>query len=143
MRSPTDVVFDTNILVDWLNRRAHEEIILGAGIVRYMSAVVLMELRVGAGDRRSLRVVDQLSRQFTSAGRVIAPTPKQFDEAGTLLRRLKSAGREIRRASLVNDLLIALSARRVGATLYTQDRDFESLGHLVGIQVVFPPKPHP
>lgn len=33
------------------------------------------------------------------------------------------AGREVRRASLVNDVLIALTARRLGAALYTGDAE--------------------
>jgi predicted nucleic acid-binding protein len=51
-----------------------------------------------------------------------------FDEAGLVLRALRLAGREIRRASLVNDVLIALTARSIGAMLYTADaEDFESI----------------
>ncbi len=33
----------------------------------------------------------------------------------------------MRRASLVNDVLIALTARAIGATLYTADGDFEAI----------------
>jgi predicted nucleic acid-binding protein len=34
----------------------------------------------------------------------------------------------VRRAALVNDVLIALTARSIGATLYTADRgDFEAI----------------
>jgi len=41
---------------------------------------------------------------------------------------LRLAGHEIRRASLVNDLLIALTARQMGATVYTSDlQDFEAI----------------
>jgi predicted nucleic acid-binding protein len=34
---------------------------------------------------------------------------------------------EVRRASLVNDVLIAQSARAIGATVITRDRDYEQL----------------
>jgi predicted nucleic acid-binding protein len=50
------------------------------------------------------------------------------DEAGLVLRALRMAGREVRRASLVNDVLIALTARTTGATLYTAAaEDFEAI----------------
>jgi hypothetical protein len=51
-----------------------------------------------------------------------------LDEAGLVLRVLPSGGCEIRRASLVNDLLIALTARQLGATVYTASvQDFEAI----------------
>ena len=91
-------------------------------------AVVQMELRVGAITRRAGQELDQLVRTYAAAGRVVAPSPHQFDEAGAVLRTFRSRGREIRRASLVNDLLIALTARRIGATVYTYDTaDFEAI----------------
>lgn len=38
------------------------------------------------------------------------------------------AGQEVRRASLVNDVLIALTARQLGATLCTaDDEDFRAI----------------
>jgi predicted nucleic acid-binding protein len=59
---------------------------------------------------------------------LVAPSPSQFDEAGLVLRALRLAGREIRQASLVNDVLIALTARHLGATLYSGDvEDFEAI----------------
>jgi predicted nucleic acid-binding protein len=36
-------------------------------------------------------------------------------------------GREIRRASLVHDVLIAHTARALGATLFTADTDYEAI----------------
>jgi len=51
-----------------------------------------------------------------------------FERAGSLLRRLKLAGREVRSAAFVNDVLIALSARSIGATVVTSNvRDFEAI----------------
>jgi predicted nucleic acid-binding protein len=52
---------------------------------------------------------------------LIAPSPAAWASAGPLLRRLRGAGREVRRASFVNDVLIALTARDLGATVVTND----------------------
>ncbi len=124
----TKVLLDTNVYVGWLNHGRHEPLMLGPGFVRYLSSVVLMELRVGSATRPARRLLDQLVRAYAGAARVIAPSPSVFDEAGLVLRALRTAGREIRHASLVNDVLIALTARTLGATLYTGDaEDFKAI----------------
>ena len=55
--------------------------------------------------RTARRLLDQLLRAHAVSGRVIAPAPPVFDEAGLVLRALRMAGRDIRRASLVGGLL--------------------------------------
>jgi len=67
-------------------------------------------------------------RAHAASARLVAPSAPVFDEAGFVLRALRMAGREVRHASLVNDVLIALTARRLGATLYTGDaEDFRAI----------------
>lgn len=124
------VLLDTNLYIGWLNRGIHEDLMIGPGLVRYLSAVVQMELRAGATTLPARRAVDHLSRAYRSAGRIVAPDAEVFDHAGRTLRRLREAGREVRRASLVNDVndvLIALSARSLGATVLTADEDYDAI----------------
>jgi predicted nucleic acid-binding protein len=124
----TKLLLDTNLYVGWLNDGRHEGLVVGPGFVRYLSSVVQMELRAGARTRPAWRVLDQLVRAHASSARLIAPSPPVFDEAGLVLQALRMAGREVRRASLVNDVLIALTARSLGATLYTADgEDFKAI----------------
>ncbi|MBI2897821.1 MAG: PIN domain-containing protein [Deltaproteobacteria bacterium] len=112
---------DTNVYIDWMNAGLREDLVLGRGYVRYLSAVVAMELRVGARTRAASRSLDKLLEGYEAAGRLIAPSSSVFRRAGAVLARLHSAGREVRRASLVGDVLIALTCRGFGATLYTAD----------------------
>jgi predicted nucleic acid-binding protein len=121
------VVLDTNLYIDWLNEGLHEELMVGPGFVRYLSGVVQMELRAGARMLPARRAVDHLVRAYRAAGRIVVPDAAMFDLAGRTLRLLRDAGREVRRASLVNDTLIALSARALGATLLTADADYEAI----------------
>ena len=124
----TKLILDTNVYIDWFDRGLHEALVVGPGFVRYLSSVVQMELRTGATTRRARQLLDQVVRAHAASGRVVAPLPAQFDEAGLALQALRLAGREIRRASLVNDLLIALTARQIGAIVYTRDfEDFEAI----------------
>ena len=124
----TKVILDTNVYVGWLRRRAHADLLLGREVVRYLSAVVIMELRAGIVSRRGERALDQLLRPYAEAGRILAPSASIFHRAGQVLRRLRAGGRDVRRASLVGDVLIALTARASGATVWTADAgDFQAI----------------
>jgi len=117
------VLFDTCVYVDWLSQGRHEELMLGPGLVRYLSAVVAMELRAGVSHRASRDAVTSLTRAYRSAGRLVVPSGEVFERAGAVLRQLKLAGREVRQASLCNDVLIALTARSIGAIVVTANVD--------------------
>jgi predicted nucleic acid-binding protein len=129
------IVLDTNLYVGWMNAGLYESLMIGPGHVRYLSAVVQMELRIGASRLPARRAIDQLVRAYRASGRLTAPDAALFDEAGRTLRKLKDEGREIRRASLVNDVLIAHSARSLGATVVTADRDFEAIRSFVDVEL--------
>jgi predicted nucleic acid-binding protein len=122
------ILLDTNLYIDWLNQGAREALLLGPDLVRYLSAVVVLELRAGASTRRARHAVDKLVRAYGSGGRLVAPAPNVFDRAGSVLRKLRLAGREVRSAALVNDVLIALTARSLGATVVTANTsDFRAI----------------
>jgi predicted nucleic acid-binding protein len=125
------VVLDTNLYIDWMNRGLREAFMIGPGFLRYLSAVVQMELRVGARTLPARRAVDQILRAYRTAGRLVAPDGQLFDSAGRTLRALREKGREVRRSSLVNDVLIAHTARSLGATVVTADRDYEEIASVL------------
>lgn len=121
-------VLDTNIYIDWINRGLHEAVAVGPGYVRFLSSVVLMELRAGARAGRATRALDRIVRAHEAGNRLAVPSATVFDETGSVLARLARRGIETRRASLVNDVLIALTCRSIGATLYTANgKDFETI----------------
>jgi predicted nucleic acid-binding protein len=97
------------------------EWIEGPGYVRHASAIVLMELSAATSAPRTAPVIDELRHAAEVTGRLHAPSRGVWQRAGVVLRQLRAAGFETRRASLVNDVLIALSARELGATLVTRD----------------------
>jgi predicted nucleic acid-binding protein len=124
------VLPDTNVLIDWFNEGRYGEILLARGVLKYLSAVVLLELESGAFDRRDQRLIEQLARAFEQSGRIIAPLATDYREGGKVLRKLQQEkGYDLRKAySLANDVLIALSARRIGAMILTQNaKDFEAI----------------
>jgi predicted nucleic acid-binding protein len=129
------VVLDTNLYIGWLNAGLHESVMIGPGLVRYLSAVVQMELRVGATTLPARRAVDRLVRGYEAGGRHVAPARALFESAGRTLRMLKDSGRETRRGSLVGDVLIAHTARSLGAAVLTGDRDFEAIRSVLDFEL--------
>jgi len=115
------VLIDTNLYIDWMNAGRHEAVMIGPGLVRHLSVVVVMELEAGARTLAARRAVKQLADTFARVDRLAAPSSAAFRRAGPLLRSLRARGREIRRAAFVNDVLIALTARELGATVMTND----------------------
>jgi predicted nucleic acid-binding protein len=121
------LVVDSSIYIDWLNARRHEEVLFRRGDVKYLSAVVLMELRAGAFSTTDRRLLQNLETAFLRMGRILTPTASVFAQAGDVLRRLQADhGYRVKRSrSIVDDVLIALSARSIGAVVATQNaRDF-------------------
>jgi len=118
------VLLDTNLFIDWMNTRSRDDLIVGPGYARYLSGIVLMELRAGARTRPASRALDSLFRAYRDAGRLVLPGAAIFDGAGRALQKLRRLGAvDVRGAAIVHDVLIALSARSIGATVLTRDAD--------------------
>jgi predicted nucleic acid-binding protein len=95
--------------------------------VTVLSAVVAYELRVNAFNELTRRLVDEWVRPMERSGRVVAPTFSDWLEAASIVTRIYERDRRWRSKlpSLLNDVLIALCARRVGATVITHNgQDF-------------------
>ena len=95
--------------------------------ITVLSAVVAYELRVNAFNDRTRRFVDGWVRPMERTGRVVAPTFSDWLEAADIVTRVFARDRSWRSKlpGMLNDVLIALCARRVGATLITYNaQDF-------------------
>jgi predicted nucleic acid-binding protein len=91
----------------------------------YFSSVVAQELLAGARSPAARRRVEILYRPFERVGRVVTPSHRQWKDAGGILAKVLDERRDLKSKlpALVNDCLLALSARSLGATLYTRNRD--------------------
>jgi predicted nucleic acid-binding protein len=122
-------ILDTNIYIDHWERGLYQETlenIRRAYIIRH-SAVVLSELRRGARGRDAERLVTSL---FELATVTWEPLARDWWEAGRLVRKIgdKQNWGINKRRDFQNDALIALTARRHGATVVTANSsDFELL----------------
>ena len=131
-------ILDTNIYIGHWEKGLYQEFLetlRQAYIIRH-SAVVLSELRRGARTRDAERLVMMLYRLARICWE---PTRSDWWEAGRLVRKIGDQERweTSKRRDFQNDALIALTARRYGATVVTTDRgDFELLAHELPITVL-------
>jgi predicted nucleic acid-binding protein len=90
-----------------------------------VSGVVAEELYAGAMDDFAIRLVDRYIGALREVGRVITPTFDDWTAAGKLIARITRNERGLKSKAqlLVNDVLIALCAQHLGATLFTFNRD--------------------
>ncbi len=136
------VVVDTNLYIDWLNVGRHDDILFQQNAVKYLSAVVVLELYAGAFVPRDRRIIRRVVAAFSRAARVLVPSGAVYEDAGHVLRALQqSHGYQVAKArSLVNDVLIALSARSIGATVVTNNgRDFAAIREIRPFALIIVP----
>jgi predicted nucleic acid-binding protein len=97
----------------------------------YLSSIVLLELYTGAHDAAQIQWIDNhLRLPFRARERIVSPMVNDYTRAGQILAELqRTKGYDLRKSyGLQNDVLIALTARRIGATVITKNRrDYEEI----------------
>ncbi|HEY7553620.1 MAG TPA: PIN domain-containing protein [Candidatus Binatia bacterium] len=124
------IVIDTNIYIDWINDGLYETVIFQRDAVKHLSAIVMMELGAGAFSPPDRKIVRDLASVFARVGRILTPTVSMYQDAAEVLRQLQVSFHYTLPSAhgLANDVLIALSARSIGAVVFTQnDRDFSAI----------------
>ena len=104
-----------------------------------LSAVVLHELLAGAEDARLRHHIEtQFAALFRARGRLLAPSARTWERAAAAdraLRRDKRNAARLERRGFLNDLLIALTAREIGATVLTRNLDdFSLIATVTGVR---------
>ncbi len=114
-------ILDTSVYVDNLRSGRFRQEILDLKFVVRLSAVVLAELSRGARSRDMKSFVENLAKNL----RIIAPTERDWIQSGQIVNRLVAAkGFDIHKTREIHfDVLIALTARRIGAYLVTCNGD--------------------
>jgi predicted nucleic acid-binding protein len=114
-------IVDTSIYVDLLRHGRFRDELIALPLLVRNSAVVLSELRRGAMLPKEHRWLEELESNHP----VLFPGQWEWRRSGEILQKLrKSHGFDARKLrDLHFDALIALTARAVGATLITCNRD--------------------
>ncbi len=129
---PAKALLDTSVYLSFLRKdgEIHDFGFLVRPTLLYMSSVVFAELYAGAKDRPTIRLLERLYRTFDRLDRVISPDRQVWFETAQLLQQfgLHHGFEETGLARLTHDVLIALSARKLGAMVFTRNRrDFERI----------------
>lgn len=130
IRTPKDrkVLFDTKVYIEAIQVGAEADayqLLLSSLPRTYVSAVVVQELYTGTLDAFGKRLVEGFVRQTEKTGRIIIPTYGDWKETGRILAKIgrQEPAQRTRMPRLVNDVLLAMSAVQIGATLFTFDRE--------------------
>jgi len=118
-------VLDTNCFIDAARApaaaSAFAEFCAWAAPNLYLSTVVAAELRAGAGNARSRRILErEVLGPYLRRGRILNPSAAAWTGLGkTLASLVERDGLVLRqmRRSFVFDILVACSCREAGATL--------------------------
>jgi predicted nucleic acid-binding protein len=135
---PARYIFDTNIYIQcMLNREfaiQHAKSYASYLPATFVSSVVAQELLVGCTDELAIRRVQNFLTPFERIGRIINPVYQDWKDAAHTVVKIGLRRRDLKskKIALINDVMIALSCRRIGATLVTlNSQDFEAIRGLI------------
>jgi predicted nucleic acid-binding protein len=121
-----DLLFDTVVYIRF-TRSENYSWLADTRVFRrtILTAVVAAELYAGTSNRAEKLYLDDLCRMHRVAGTFSVPTAAAWMHTGILLRRARRVFGEMPFVAHFRDLLIALEAARLKATLVTENaRDF-------------------
>ena len=114
----------------------------------YMSAVVIEELTAGAQDGSELKELLAAFKTYKEADHLLVPTGEDWYEAGKVIYALQQGNKSKKtgdkppmlpeiRCRMINDVLIARSAKRAGVTVVTYNmRHFEQIQRYCNVKLV-------
>jgi len=136
---PFKALCDTSVYIPFINKGIiHPIFAESTRPVLYMSMVVLAELYAGSHDANSIKLVDRLYNTFLGVGRLIVPNDEDWRKTGMVMAKLgQKYGFEAKYISKIqNDVLIACSARRIGAFVVTQNKiDFQRIKEFIDFRI--------
>lgn len=107
-----------------------------------LSAVVVHELQVGTRTAGARRRLGALIEVFHTRRRLHVPTYRTWQMAAVIdqdLRQLGGYTASLAQRSFANDILLAATARELGATIVTRNlADFAIIGRVVSVKAVAP-----
>jgi len=132
LNTMSKLLLDTMIYIDFINAEKYQEWVYVKDYTTriYLSGIVLLELYIGARTQGEIHKIDNLQRSFEKRKRIVLPADRDYILAGQILAQLqRTKGYDLKKCYwLQNDVLIALTARRIGATVVTANRrDYEEI----------------
>lgn len=105
----------------------------------FFSSVVAQELFSGVINEIGRKNVESIVTPFEKTGRIVTPGYAVWKETGQVLSRLRAEKPQIRSklSLMINDTLIALSAKSIGAFVVTlNSSDFKAIKSVVNFSYI-------
>lgn len=128
-------IIDTSVYVQHFRKGLYKKELQECGFLLRQSSVVLAEIYRGCRTEEERAQIDELAKNFP----LITPTDKNWIESGVLLSKLgkKQGYSPDKLRDLHFDVLIALTARNIGARVITVNRrDFEEIQKLKDFKLI-------
>ena len=134
------VTFDANIFIRYERQPFPRSF--------YMSAVVLQELVAGASDATAIKDFERLRHEYRKANKLLVPNEEDWWHAGLVLNALQRGRRSKKtrripkisvaeRNRIINDVLIARTAKRAGVIVVTDNvSDFRKIRNFCDVNVI-------
>lgn len=137
---PSRLILDTSVYIPYINDGiAHPVVDFPEGHpIFYMSAVVMEELYAGTSDAVTIRLLDRLFDTFVKLNRMVTPDAPDWRKTGQIVAHLgrKYGFEAVFLSRITHDVLIALSARRIGAAVVTNNiKDFLRIQEYVAVKI--------
>jgi predicted nucleic acid-binding protein len=127
-------IIDSDLYIELLRTGQYNDIIAEIYICEtpniYFSSVVAQELLSGVINETGRKNVEAVLSPFEKTGRIITPGYPVWKETGYILSKLRIIKPYLKSKlpQLINDTLIAMSARSIGAIVVTlNSSDFEAI----------------
>ena len=116
-------MFDTNVYISYIRDRSHSTELQRRGTVKYLSAIVLMELWAGTKTKKAKKLIDQLQKPYVRTGRIVTLGASKFIAMGQFFADLPNQYDTLaKNAGFANDVHLAFTTLSMGALLYTEDK---------------------
>ncbi len=116
-------MFDTNIYISFIRDRSHSMELQRRGTVKYLAAIVLMELWAGTKKKKAKTLISQLQKPYVGAGRIVTLGAGNYIAVGQFFADLpRQYDTLAKNAGFVNDVHLAFTTLSIGALLYTEDK---------------------
>ncbi len=137
---PVKLLLDTSVYIPFVNQGIAYPFIeapQGSALI-YMSAVVMEELYAGALDTSSIKLLDKMYVTFSKISRFIAPDAGDWQKTGKVVALLgaKYGFEENFLTKITHDVLIAATARKIGAAVVTYNlKDFIRIQEYIDFKI--------
>jgi len=128
-------ILDTTIYIHNFRTGKYESQLLQLNLIVRASAVVLAELSRVARTEEELNFVETLSKNL----KIIAPTERDWHKSGEIVRSLsiRESWETHKIREIHFDVLIALTARRAGAALITNNvENFRAIRNFIPFRLI-------